>query len=135
METSCLFLWNKFPEQYADVDPKKKVICINQGGTSCFEGDTLVHTSTGLKPIKDIHEGEFVLSHNVGTGENELKQVVGSYRFKNEKKTVTVRLKNGKSFTCTEDHLFFVGGAWKTIKELLSLWEQKTHKNEDNSEF
>jgi phage terminase large subunit len=34
METSCLFLWNKFPEQYADVDPKKKVICINQGGTS-----------------------------------------------------------------------------------------------------
>jgi phage terminase large subunit len=27
-------LWNKFPERYANVHPDKKIICINQGGTS-----------------------------------------------------------------------------------------------------
>lgn len=27
-------MWNKFPEQYADVSSDRKIICINQGGTS-----------------------------------------------------------------------------------------------------
>jgi phage terminase large subunit len=34
MQTSCLYLWNKHPEQYTNVDPKKKVTIVNQGGTS-----------------------------------------------------------------------------------------------------
>ena len=34
MQTSCLYLWNKHPEQYANVDPTKKVTVVNQGGTS-----------------------------------------------------------------------------------------------------
>jgi phage terminase large subunit len=34
MQTSCLYLWNKHPEQYTNVDPTKKVTIVNQGGTS-----------------------------------------------------------------------------------------------------
>jgi phage terminase large subunit len=34
MKTSPVFLWNAKPELYANVDPTKKVICVNQGGTS-----------------------------------------------------------------------------------------------------
>ena len=34
MNTTAIFLWNRTPEKYAKVDRKKKVICINQGGTA-----------------------------------------------------------------------------------------------------
>lgn len=34
MKTTCVFLWNKYPERYSTIDPKKRVIIVNQGGTS-----------------------------------------------------------------------------------------------------
>jgi phage terminase large subunit len=34
MQTTCLFQWNSEPEKYCNVDPNRKVICVNQGGTS-----------------------------------------------------------------------------------------------------
>ena len=34
MQTSILYLWNKHPEQFAAIDPNKKVTVVNQGGTS-----------------------------------------------------------------------------------------------------
>ena len=34
MNTTPVFLWNRNPEKYAKVDPKKKIICVNQGGTA-----------------------------------------------------------------------------------------------------
>ena len=34
MQTSILYLWNKHPEQFAQIDPTKKVTVVNQGGTS-----------------------------------------------------------------------------------------------------
>jgi phage terminase large subunit len=34
MKTSALFLWNLYPERYSNIDIKKRVICVNQGGTS-----------------------------------------------------------------------------------------------------
>jgi phage terminase large subunit len=34
MKTSALFLWNLYPERYSNIDINKRVICVNQGGTS-----------------------------------------------------------------------------------------------------
>lgn len=34
MKTTSVFLWNTYPEKYANVTTDKKVICVNQGGTS-----------------------------------------------------------------------------------------------------
>jgi len=34
MNTTSVFLWNRNPEHYSKVDPTKKIICINQGGTA-----------------------------------------------------------------------------------------------------
>jgi phage terminase large subunit len=34
MQTTPVFLWNAEPEKYANVDSKKKIICVNQGGSS-----------------------------------------------------------------------------------------------------
>jgi phage terminase large subunit len=34
MQTTPVFLWNAEPEKYANVDNNKKIICVNQGGSS-----------------------------------------------------------------------------------------------------
>lgn len=34
MNTTPVYLWNRYPEKYSTTDPKKKIICINQGGTA-----------------------------------------------------------------------------------------------------
>lgn len=34
MQTTSLFQWNKEPEKFRDINPNKKVVCVNQGGTS-----------------------------------------------------------------------------------------------------
>jgi phage terminase large subunit len=34
MQTTPVFLWNAEPERYANVDNSKKIICVNQGGSS-----------------------------------------------------------------------------------------------------
>lgn len=51
------------------------------GGMACFTGETLVHTSKGLKEIKDITMNDFVLSEN----NEEDKEVAPIYRLFNHK--------------------------------------------------
>lgn len=51
------------------------------GGMACFTGETLVHTSKGLKQIKDITMDDFVLSEN----NEEDKEVAPIYRLFNHK--------------------------------------------------
>ncbi len=52
-------------------DQKKK--CLKD---RCFTGDTLVYTSQGYKPIKEIRKGDEVYSRDEKTGETSLKEVV-----------------------------------------------------------
>lgn len=97
------------------------VIC-NEGGARCFAPDTLVRTMQGLVPIKDIQEGDAVKTQN---GWNE---VIETHKFKNTKKAVRIKLKNGKHIECTDDHKFFYRGRWIEIKNILSLLDEKNTK-------
>ena len=135
MNTTAIFLWNRTPEKYAKVDRKKKVICINQGGTACFDGNTDIVTDKGLKKITDISVGDSVLSYNENEKINEYKKVIDVFEYQNIKKTIRVKLKNGLEIICTEDHKFYVGGTWLSIKEVLSLWKQKHNDNETDTKF
>ena len=126
MRTNPVFKWNY--ETDADV-------VVNQGGTSCFEKNTLVVSDTGNIPISKIKVGQNILSYNEETGKEEFKPVIAHWKFKNTKPTVRIKLKSGKTIICTDDHLFFVGGSWISIKHLLSLWTLKHKENETNTEF
>ena len=42
MDTSPLFLWNLYPERFANVTQGEKVICVNQGGTSSGKTYTIL---------------------------------------------------------------------------------------------
>lgn len=82
----------------------------------CFVGSTLIETINGQVPIKDIREGDLVLTskgykrvllkHN-----NGLKQVV-KYNY------VLDMFSNEIEIMCTQDHKIFCNGAWKAINDL-----------------
>lgn len=67
----------------------------------CFVGDTLIKTDKGSKYIKDIQVGDMVIT---STG---YKPVLANLD-QGTKEVVKFTLSNGKTFTCTEDHLLLV---------------------------
>lgn len=116
IKATPVFYANK--KAYEDGYP---VIC-NEGGSRCFAADTLVRTMNGLVPIKDIQEGDVVKTQN---GWNEVLQ---TWEFKNTKRAVRIKLKNGKFIECTDDHKFFFRGRWIEIKNILSLFNETNTK-------
>ena len=101
-----------------------QLICMLFGLTSqCFTGETLVSTETGLIPIADIKEGDYVWTENVETGEKELKQVLKVYVSETDTIVhVNLRDENGDEITVintTEQHPFYVEGkGWTTAAVL-----------------
>ena len=83
------------------------------GRMSCLAGDTLVSTDAGLKPIREVREGD---------------RVKTSYGFKiveeawsnGRRRLYRVLLKDGHSIRATADHRFLTGRAdtWKRLDEL-----------------
>ncbi len=66
----------------------------------CFIGETLIKTSTGGKPIKDIRIGDMVITP---IGDRKVTHLMG--RISND--LVELTLNNGKTITCTSDHPFY----------------------------
>ncbi len=90
------------------------------GGAGCFDGDTLINTINGYKPIKDIEVGEKVLSLNEKTLELEYKQVVNKFCYKTDdigQKMLIFELEN-QEIRCTHEHRFYYKGAWVKAIEL-----------------
>lgn len=104
-----------------------KSVVIHQGGTSCFDGNTLVVTKEGTKKISDIKIGDVVKSLSMWDGKPEWKAVKDVFRYENQKNTVKVLLKNGESIVCTDDHKFWfpkngkAHEAWMPIIDILKI--------------
>jgi hypothetical protein len=103
-------------------------VIVNQGGTSCFHPDTLIVTSKGNKRIEDIKVGDIVLSFNETIKKKEWKKVVNTFKYKNTKPTLKIKLKNGAEIICTDDHKFYYKGAWISAKHLVSCIDEKNTK-------
>lgn len=99
-----------------------KKIIINQGGTSCFSGDQLVITQNGSVPICSVNSGDKVKTFNEQTGKEEFREVKNRLVYKNQKPTVRIKMKNGKTITGTDDHKFYFEGGWHSIKHILYEW-------------
>jgi hypothetical protein len=97
------------------------IIC-NEGGSRCFAPDTRVFCINGIKPIKDIKEGDLV---DTPLG---YKQVLLTHEMDNTKQSIRIRFKDGRIIECTDDHLFFFRRRWVKIKDLLSLLNEKDTK-------
>lgn len=92
----------------------KKVAIGLDFGYTCFKGDTIVKTLRGDIPIKDIEEGDFVLTRK---GYRRVKN-----RLYNGKKTITTKnIKVGGQkvkIAATEEHNFNANGKWKKYGKL-----------------
>lgn len=102
----------KFMNDYADKYKKEDGILYALYGTPaeslCFSGDTLVQTSKGDKPIKDITTDDLVYSYNEKNKRIELKPVIASKCTSNNAQVVRVNFTNGQSVICTSNHRFAI---------------------------
>jgi len=67
-------------------------------GGGCFSGEMRVMTINGLKEIKDINDGDYVLTHK-----NKYKRVLQKHEFKNYSKILNVN-----NIKVTDNHEFYV---------------------------
>ena len=83
-------------------------------GFTCFKGDTLIMTSEGEKPIKDVKAGDYVLTRK---GYHRVERnIYNGYKKVLHKKFVK-GLYNSDIF-CTFEHNFNANGKWKKYGEL-----------------
>lgn len=120
---------NKFWSEEKQKDLTKKVVICNEGGSRCFGKDQLVVTDKGSVPISLIEKGDLVLTLNESNGKEEYKEVDCLNSMRNTKKTLKIKLKNGKEIIVTDDHEFYHEGAWVAIKHLLSLRSEKINND------
>lgn len=75
-------------------------------GFHCFIGSTKILTVTGQKEIKDVKEGDVVLSYNHINNKFEYSRVLAT-NSKISNKIIYVNLYENGGFLCTEDHLIY----------------------------
>ena len=87
-----------------------------------FAAGTLVATPEGLKPIEDVHAGDWVLARDPDTGALEPKRVTFAYSSIHEDVLIlTIRQPDGEEelIVTTSEHPFYVEGkAWVAAGEL-----------------
>jgi hypothetical protein len=92
------------------------------GSKGCIVGSTLVRTLQGLIPIKNVKVGDYVLTINEATKQNEYKLVLDTKKFSTEgyhhyHKMITFVMKNGESFSLTPNHEIYDNGNWTPAGE------------------
>lgn len=101
------YMLDLFVKRYMQTDRRTVLRIFNEGGARCFNGDQKVITISGPKRIKDIIPGDKVLTLNEDTIEKEYKPVQEVHKFENTKRTIRVKMKDGATIECTDDHEFY----------------------------
>ena len=112
--------------------PESKVIICNEGSSRCFHANTNIVTSKGTIPISEIKKGDKVLTYNDQLKTKEFKPVNEPLKFRNKKKCLKIKLKNGKEIIATEDHEFYYEGSWHSLKHIVSLWNDSKKSRDIN---
>jgi len=97
------------------IPPEARLLgCGLDFGYSCFVGETLITTNKGQIPIKDIKQGDYVLTRQgykkvLRKFNNGIKKVV--------KKNIGLDF-GYKEIICTLDHHFNINNEWKPLNQL-----------------
>ncbi|MCS3529760.1 polymorphic toxin-type HINT domain-containing protein [Chryseobacterium sp. JUb7] len=83
----------------------------------CFPAGTKVHTQNGLANIEDLFEGDFVLTYNELTKEQEFKPILKKHeRFTLQ--MLSIELPTGEFVQVTPEHRFFCNDEWIEARAL-----------------
>ena len=123
LEFGTSILLNRLPVKYAKMLLKKvaaktgkvlQIVCMDNS----FTEGTLVHTKRGLIPIEEVLIGDYVLSFDEETGENEYQEVVHLIQGENDYELTGIQLDNGEIIEATIKHPFYVDSVWKDADDL-----------------
>jgi len=79
-------------------------------GDCCFVGNTMIVIENGdVKSIKNIRPGDYVLSYNESTGQDEIKKVI-AVKGKISTELIRYSFANGVVLESTKDHPYYVNG-------------------------
>jgi hypothetical protein len=87
----------------------------------CFDGDALVLTPTGYKPIKDICSGDQVINYSEETKSFKTDTVIKQHKNlvkSNSEKMYELELDNGQRIKVTGNHKFLTTNGWIRAVEL-----------------
>ena len=80
----------------------------------CLTPEIMIWDAYGYcKPIKDIKEGDLVITHKERTG-----KVIQVFTHENNGKILHLTLDNGNIIKITEEHQVLTTGGWKKVKDL-----------------
>ena len=86
----------------------------------CLPSSARISTPDGKKPIKDLRDGDLVLSYNTEHKRFEYKRVTHLFKF-TAHDIVKVKLNNGKEIVATSNHPFYTdSGKWVNASDLRS---------------
>lgn len=83
----------------------------------CFTPDTRILTPQGYVKIKDIKKGNSVITFNESTGAVEVGVVRKLFK-RRVQQYLRIRTQYGKILRVTEEHPFYINGAWIKAKDL-----------------
>lgn len=110
--------WQSLQNQTPDFFEKYNAVIVDE----CVNGDTLILTPTGEKKIKDIKEGELVITYNEKTKSFEPNKVLEVHQNHNSSKNakmLRLELEDGKILELTENHpVFTKNRGWVRAGEL-----------------
>src|SRR5690625_3289300 len=109
----------KQKEAYKLWSDKKTNDIVYGGSKGCVIGNTEIITSEGIKEIKDVRIGEYVLSYNTSSRSFQYKKVLNRFKYINDEAVVKVWLKDKSSITCTLNHKFLSNGKWQEISDII----------------
>lgn len=84
----------------------------------CITGDTLIHTINGMKPIKDIKEGELVYSYDIENKKIELQKSYGAYVTGVNQEVYELKLADGQKLHMTGNHKLLTTRGYVPCEEL-----------------
>lgn len=90
------------------------------GGAACFIGSTLVETQDGPKAIKDIEEGDLVLSVDAIHNAKKEYMPVSKIIEHQVERIYNIKLETDEVLSCTEDHPFYTSLGTVYAKDLNS---------------
>lgn len=79
--------------------------------TVCFPAGTIVHTANGLRNIEDLQVGDWVLTYNEQTAEQEYQPILVKHQ-RYTQQMMSIELPTGEVLQVTPEHRFYHNGEW-----------------------
>jgi len=104
--------------------------CVSGGGGTCFSGETLITMADhSTKPMKDIRDGDEILSYNFTTNSHETN-IVEHIHIRKDRKIFEYTLSDGSRLVTTDDHpLYVINKGWCSVNPTLTMQGYKGLRN------